>query len=379
MRLRLIVGAIVLVAALLLLPRFLSDFAQDYAAARAWWRGLSPNSRTAAILGECCAEIAPLYGGMHTAHPPLATLLALPLGWLPWPAARLIWLALAWAALVGAWQIGQVSPWACAATGAFWVIALGLGTHEPLLFLLLALALRLDRPAPGAEADQPQIARGRWPVRRDDTLVGVLLGLCAALKVYPIVLIGGLLLARRYAAAAMALASGAALALLSELVLGFGVTAGWLRFVPINTSFYVDQIGNGSLVRLVRAVLPGAPIAPVTLAALGLLMLPLIPRLRRGDWLRPLVPVMLLASPLSWRHYMGLAAISRLGRAEQAALALAGVAALLIGLQLLPPDNMAPIVQGPLLIVLIWLWYRDSVRKPPAEPKPPSLVEVAGD
>lgn len=365
MRLRLLVGAIVLVATLLLLPRFLSDFAQDYAAARAWWRGLSPNSQTAAILSECCADIAPLYGGMQTAHPPFATLLALPLGWLPWPAARLIWLALSWAALVGAWQIGRVSAWACAATGAFWVIALGLGTHEALLFALLLLALELDRP-PLPEESRP--ARRDW-------LVGGLVGLCAAIKVYPIVLIGGLLLARRYAAAAVALATGAALTLLCELVLGFGTTLGWLRFTPINTNFYVDQIGNGSLVRLVRAVLPGAPATPLALALLALLALPLVPRLRRGDWLRPLVPVMLLGSPLSWRHYIGLAEIDRLGRFEQAALALAGAAALLVGMQLLPPDNMAPVVQGPLLLVLIWLWYRDSARKLPAEPPAPAAEQ----
>ena len=60
------------------------------------------------------------------------------------------------------------------------------------------------------------------------------------------------------------------------------------------------------------------------LAILALLILPLIPRLRQGDWLRPLVPVMLLGSPLSWRQYMGLVALDSLGKFEQIALALAG-------------------------------------------------------
>lgn len=340
MRLRLIIAALTLIAALLLLPQFLSDYAQDYAAARAWLHGADSNGRTADLLAECCAAMAPLYGGMQTAHPPFATLLALPLAWLPWPVARLAWLVLSWAAIVGAWQIGRVAPAVCAATATFWIIALGLGTHEPLLFLLLALALNLAERRP--------------------RVVGALVGLCAAIKVYPIVVIGGLLAARRYAQAAIALATGALALLLCELVLGLGVTRGWLRFVPINTQFYVDNIGNGSLVRLVRAVVPGAPPTPVALAVLALLSLPLLPRLRRSDWLRPLVPVMLLGSPLSWRHYMGLAALDQLGWAEQIALALAGLAALLIGMGVLPADNMAPVVQGPLLIVLIWMWYRAS-------------------
>jgi hypothetical protein len=346
MRPRLLVGALMLLAAILLLPQFLPDYAQDYAAARAWWQGRDPNIRTADILSECCAEIAPAYGGMHTAHPPFATLLAVPFGWLPWPAPRWIWLVISWLAIVAAWELGDVSLATCAATAPFWILALGLGTHEPLLFLLLTLALR-------DEAAHPNRA-------------GALVGACAALKIYPAVLIGGLLLARRTRAALVAIGVGAGLLVLCELVLGFGVTLGWLRFVPVNTNFYVDQIDNVSLVRLVRAVLPGVAPLLAGLAILALLILPLVPRLRSGDWLRPLVPVMLLGSPLSWRQYMGLVALDTLGKFEQLALALAGALALLIGMGVLPSDNMAPLVQGPLLLVLIWRWYRAA--RPVAKP-----------
>lgn len=366
MRLRLTIAALMLVVALLLAPQFLADYAQDYAAARAWWRGLDPNGRTAELLAECCPDVAPSYGGMQTAHPPLATLLALPFAALPWPAARIAWLMVAWSAILAAWQLLRVDPLTCAATAPLWVIALGLGTHEPLLFLLLALALRNDEGQ--TTKDQPAAYLG-LTLRRSSfvageysnrLITGVLVGLAAALKVYPIVLIAGLLIAGRRAQAAVALATGAAALALCELVLGFGVTLGWLRFQPVNTQFYVDSIDNGSLVRLVRAVLPTAPVGLVSAGILVLFALPLLPRIRSGDWLRPLVPVMLLGSPLSWRHYMGMLAVDRLGRLELVALALAGVVALLIGMQVLPADNMAPVVQGPLLLVLLWRWYQAS-------------------
>jgi hypothetical protein len=342
---RLALSAAILALALWQLPSFLSDYGQDYAAARGWWHGQDTNARTADLLAECCADIAPSYGGMQTAHPPFATLLALPLSWLPWPVARIMWLLLSWAAITITWLLLRVSPWLCAATASFWILALGLGTHEPLLFLLLALALTWQDRTP--------------------RLAAVLVGLCAAIKVYPALLILGLWISGRRRMALIAVATGVAALVLCELVLGFGVTLGWLRFVPMNTQFYVDSNGNGSLVRLVRAVLPSAEPTLIALIALVLLLLPLIPRIRAGTWLQPLIPVLLLVSPLSWRHYMGLVAIEPARPIEQICLAIAGVAALLIGMQVLPPDNMAPIVQSPLLLALLLMWYRQTRVKRP--------------
>jgi len=352
--LTLAISASILVVALLQLPNFLSDYGQDYAAARGWWHGQDPNAHTADLLAECCAEIAPAYGSMQTAHPPFATLLALPLGWLPWPTARLIWLLLAWAAITAAWLLLRVSPWLCAATASFWIIALGLGTHEPLLFLLLALALIFQERGP--------------------RLAAVLVGICAAIKVYPALLILGLWISGRRQMALIAVATGVAALALCELVLGFGVTLAWLRFVPVNTQFYVDSNGNGSLVRLVRAVLPGAEPTLVALVALALLLLPLIPRIRAGAWLQPLMPVLLLVSPLSWRHYMGLVAIEPARPVELICLGVAGVAALLIGMRVLPPDNMAPVVQSPLLLALMLMWYRQARVKGRSTPAPTQVA-----
>jgi hypothetical protein len=319
---------------------------------------------------------------MQTAHPPFATLLALPLAWLPWPAARLGWLLVSGAAIVAAWQLGRVGVAACVATGCFWIIALGLGTHEPLLFLLLTLALRVDDRSRGARSQEPGAgepgARSQEPgadvdsgsrlssavrrlssaVRRPSSAVGVLVGLCAALKAYPALLIGGLWLAGRRAAAISAALALGAVTLLCELVLGSGVTLGWLRYVPVNTLRYVDDVGNLSLVRLARELIDGANPTVAALLALALLLPPLLPRLRRGDALRPLAPVMLLVSPLSWRHYSGLLALDALDRIELIGVGLAGVMALLIGMELISADNLAPVVQGPLLLVLVWRWYR---------------------
>ena len=80
------------------------------------------------------------------------------------------------------------------------------------------------------------------------------------------------------------------------------------------------------------------------------------------------MPVLLLVSPLSWRHYMGLVAIDPARPFELICLGVAGVAALLIGMHMLPPDNMAPVVQSPLLLALLLIWYRQARAKSHATP-----------
>lgn len=338
---RLLIGIGLLIGALLLIPRFdVPDIAQDYAAAWGWLHGFDSNAPTEQLLNACCAGVidAGNYPAMQTAHPPFATLITLPLAWLPWTAARLMWAVIAGLCIMAAWHLRRISFADCAATASFWLIALVLGTHEPVLFVLLVLACTsIDRA----------------PLR-----AGMLVGVCIALKLYPALLVAGLWLSGRRRAAGVAIVTSAGAMLLAELVIGIGSTASWLRFMPINTARYVDTLENGSLVRLVREIVPGA--SPMIVAALLslLLLLPLIAQLRRSDGLRPLVPVMLLVSPLSWRQYMGLVGISPLGRAEQICLAIAGVVVLLIGLDVLPGDNLAPITQIPLLITLLLLWYR---------------------
>lgn len=358
MRLRLTIGGLLLVSALFMVPRFgMPDFAQDYAAARGWWDGRDPNGKTPALLAECCPDLAQLYPDMQTAHPPFATLLALPLAPLPWTVARYGWLFISWVAIVGAWHLGQTRPSVCAVTASFWIIALVLGTHEPLLFVLLMAGLLIEP---------------RQPV-----WAGVFIGLSAAIKIYPVLFLLGLWLAGKRQVAIVAAATGVIATLLTELILGLGVTLAWIAYVPENTQRYVDTIGNGSLMRLVRQLIPDASPGFVALIACLLLLLPLLPRLRRGDWLRPLLPVILLISPLSWRHYMGLVAIVPLGRIEQVCLALSGIVAILIGLDLIPPDNLAPIVQGPLLLVLLLLWYRMS--RPERQSIPRQSQPKSGD
>lgn len=327
----------VLLGALALLPSFgIPDYAQDYAAAWGWWHARDPHSQTATLLAACCGTMAQSYPDMQTAHPPFATLLALPFALLPWNLARQLWCLVGWAAVVGAWQRGRVAPAVCAATLSFWIIALVLGTHEPLIFVLLMFAMQDRAP----------------------TWAGILIGLCAAIKIYPALLIVGLWLTGRRRQALAAVVAGVLAALAAEVVLGFGVTASWLAFLPVNTARYVDSASNGSLVRLLRAIVPG--LSPLVASALvaALLTLPLLPRLRQTQRVWPMVPVMLLASPLSWRHYAGLMALGPVGRIEQVCLAVAGGVALLAGLELIPADNLAPLAMGPLLLALLLRWYQ---------------------
>lgn len=341
-----------LAGALMLQPRFtVPDLAQDYAAAWGWWHGQSSNAPTDQLLRACCTNlISPAkYPNMQTAHPPFATLLTVPLIPFGWAAARIVWCGIMWACVVGGWWAGRVTLASAAATASFWLIALVLGTHEPLLFAMLMIALQtIDRA----------------PLR-----AGVLVGLCIALKAYPALILIGLWMSGRRRAAIASVITAAVVMLVAEAIIGWGATLAWLRYMPVNTARYVDTLENGSLVKLVREVVPGA--APVVAAAVltALLALPLRRYMRATDGIRPLVALMLLVSPLSWRHYMGLVSLEPLGRIEQALLGVAGVVVLLIGLGVLPGDYLAPVTQLPLLITLLALWYR-HVRAALRSPRP---------
>jgi hypothetical protein len=235
-------------------------------------------------------------------------------------------------------------------------------------------------------------------------LFGTLVGLSAAVKVYPVIFLLGLIVSRQYRAVLAAVTAGALAVLVSEILLGWGVTWDWLGYLGANTLHYVDDERNLSLVRLVRLLIPGAPPMIVgTLLGVALLV-PIARGLATSEGIRPLLPVVLLASPLTWRYYLGLLSLTeqpsrhrqsltegwsdhptgsarlkkprasansqihRLRWPELLCLAVPPILLLLGSRGVIPAEELAPLVEGllvlliqlPLLLALLWVWYRSA-------------------
>jgi alpha-1,2-mannosyltransferase len=326
---------------------------QDYAAAWAWWHGGDPNGKTAEILASCCPEVQASPSILQTAHPPFATLLTLPFALLSWQAAQWFWLLVSWGLVMWSWHQAEVPALACAVTAPLWLVALSLGALEPLIFALIVGGLLLQQ---------------RHPV-----CAGALVGLAGAIKVYPVLLLCGLWLSGRRQVALAGAATGLAATLLAEVILGFGVTSRWLAYTPMNTLFHLETARNLSLVRVLHFIVPTAPPTLLALGVFGLLLIPILPAVRRSDGMKSLLPVALMVSPLCWEQYLALLGLNRLGRIEQALLAVSGTTIGLVWLHLIPGDGIAIIGYGPLLVVLLLQWYRQlRAARRTAEPLPPT-------
>ncbi len=327
-----------------------SDFLQDYVPACSWHLGENPNTPIHDMKDACFPEAVLFVSFDRSAHPPLATLLALPFALFSWETARYLWAIVGCACVTWGWYVTRASFFLCLSTMGLWLYGLLLGALEPFLFALIAAAL-VVKP-------------------RSLLLAGGLLGIAAALKVYPAVLIIGLWLSGHRRMVVGALVGGALSVIIAELVLGHMVTAAWLSYIPTNTLTYVDEVKNISLVRIVRTVLPGAAPMVISLVAGVLLTVPLWKELRRGVWLPTMLPVMLLISPLCWSYYLGLAPLGKTGLPERIALLVCGTIQALfwVGLMpLLPAENMAIVAYGPLLLVLLAMWYRATSPEPAAQ------------
>jgi hypothetical protein len=333
-----------------------TDFVQEYTATWAWWNGLDPNASTRSIFAACCPDHSAAVGiydlptgPAQTAHPPFATLLALPLGTLPFTTARIIWLILSVAAVAIGWYIGNVEPIDYVTTAAVWIYALSIGILEPFMFALLAAALMLQQRAP------------LWS--------GALIGLAAAIKVYPLLLLAGLLIGGRWRAVLVGAVAGGGVTLLSSAIIGHNALYEWLAYTPLNTDFYVDVTWQRSLVRLVRLVVPGTPPLLAALLLAALLTLPLLPHVRRGtDAIRPMLPVMLLSSPLLWLSYTGVLALGPLGGIARASLVVVGISGILLRLDVL--SQSVPLEMFNTLLVLLTLlttWYTWVRSRPRSE------------
>jgi hypothetical protein len=342
---RLALGALLLVCGLLLAPLSRPDLRQDYNNACAWWRELPSGAFDS--LSACPADMTAERAG-PTAHPPSATLVILPLAILPWPLAYHVWIVLGCIAVTATWLGYRVPLAACAATLPLWIYGLSRGTLEPMIFLLLALAL--------SQTGRPRLR-------------AALIGIAAACKVYPVLLLAAPLLRRRYGDLAVAVACGAGVSLLAELILGPGTTLTWIAYTPGNMLRWITKPDNVSLVRVLWSVLKITPGA-ISLALYAALTIVLA---RRRGWRineQSLLPIMLLSTPLVWSHYLGHLTLMPLSRSVTMLLALGSSLLLLTSMDLLPISSAAA-VYTPLLAGLLLAWYQSlSLAAPEPELAP---------
>jgi hypothetical protein len=166
-----------------------------------------------------------------------------------------------------------------------WIFGLALGNLDALVICGCLLALRTD---------------GRH--------TGIWLGIASALKVYPALLILGLIVTRRYGEAALGLVVAGALTLAAACLIGFDSLFGWLRFIPHNSDAFAVSMMNLSLTKI--AALVGVKTAFITLLGIAAVAM----QYKRAT-LDPLLPAILLVSPLSWLQSLPLLS-NRLTRRE---------------------------------------------------------------
>jgi hypothetical protein len=309
----------------------------------------------------------------HTPHPPAWLLLItpfmlLPISWgvLAWDLAALVALAGALAVVAAELRL-RLSPWGAALALAFiifWPPLLGTlleGQVSTVLLLLCALAWRWTRHGKTAHA-------------------GLALGLAAALRLFPALLVIYFALRRDWRAV---LAAGAAFAVASLALLPIvGVssyaayltrevpasTADWIAH-PHNTSLsgvvyhvlgsFSELTGEASLPRMLGILLGAALVAALLVVSYQRRSAPLVQD--EATWLA-YIPAAMLVTPLMWIHYY--------------VLLLLPLAVLAARLGWLGAPATLPVARRPLLtwlgaagVVLIWLSYAVSfVWTPPTTP-----------
>ncbi len=310
----------------------------------------------------------------HTPHPPAWLLLITPFMLLPsiawgvvaWDLAALVALSGAVAVVAAELRV-RLNPWGAALALAFiifWPPLLGTlleGQVSPVLLLLCALAWRWARHGKTGHA-------------------GLALGLAAALRLFPALLVVYFALRRDWRAV---LVAGASFTLTSLALLPFIGVSGYADYItreaPASTADWIAHPHNTSLSGLAYHVLGSfsalseqaglARVLGVLLGAalLGALLVVSIQRRNvalmqdEATWLA-YIPAALLVTPLMWIHYY--------------VLLLLPLAVLAARLGWLGTPVAIPVARRPLLtwlgaagMVLIWLSYGLSfVWVPPATP-----------
>ena len=219
-------------------------------------------------------------------YPPIAAVLFVPVAELPSEVGRVLVLAGALAAIIGALRLLHVEDWRCygvalASTPA--INSFALGALTSFLFLGTALA---------------------WRYRNRAVVAGVVVAFTAVLKVFLWPLVIWLLATRRWRAAATCVGTGTVVLLGSWAVIGF---AG-LRSYPtlLHVLDRIEAPVSYSVVALV-GVRGGAETAVTVVLAVALAAaIVLVARAPDGDRRSLAVGVIaaLVATPLLWLHYL---------------------------------------------------------------------------
>ncbi len=334
--LRLIVGCLVLACGILLAQRLPNpDLFSDYVAVCRWWQRFPTQSWVAAISG--CDPLVDYRAFGPNPHPPFSTLLLLPLGLFAWPEARWVWFGISGCCLLGAWHFHRVPVVVCAATALFGVFGLYRGTLEPFLFALMLMALTREKARPLHAAS--------------------LIGLAAAIKIYPGLLLASFLLERRYRAFLTGVAAAGAATMISAMAIGLDVLGEWVSYTAPHAHFMRSNPDNLSLARIAGNIAP--QFSPLS-AAIFVFVLTLLLLARKKGFpisMQTLLPATLLATPLVWSHYIIHTGLLMLTRLEQVLFLAGGSLIFLSSLNLLPIQNAA-VAYGPVLAALVLLWYR---------------------
>lgn len=271
------------------------DLIEDYVSGRALLNGADPYAPLNDLIFRYMPSSTVLYPHPN-AHPPLLILLGLPFAALPYQIAAPLWFLANVALLLLIGRMLKLSGWALLAPLAWpplWT-AVGLGGSELVLLALLVAAWRL--------ADQEQ-----------DTLAGGLLGLAAALKLFPALFFVPFLFRRRW----RVVGAGAGALVLGQLV-NLAVVGPaalfhyYLVSLPTFNRLFIASEANvtpyGALLRLlggapdVRPLVAAPALAPVIAGIISLFALAALARLRPEA--APLA--FLIATPSAWTNYVTL-------------------------------------------------------------------------
>ena len=292
--------------------RFTKDFALDYVSARAVLDGRDPYTPIDELIAgylhppqEVLNDVLP---GANW-HPPFKVLLTLPLALLPYRAAGITWLMLSALAYVAAGMLlGSALGWRRSSG-----LLLGLGA-------LIVPVVQKDLSTGNLNGELLLVLVAAWHFARkgNDAAAGVAIGLAAAIKVFPALILLPFLVSRRWRVVTYAGAAGALLTVIGVVALGPADALDHIRAGTGSEGFgYWDaspaNIGWWGLAT--RWLSPNGWVPHLSLGALGLVLavggivvfLALAARPRAEfteDTFWATVPLMLLAWPIVWDHYL---------------------------------------------------------------------------